>query len=149
MKKIIFILVVATTFIAGIAITSCQSSTQKEEEGTGMMNDNDTQEGMNPMHEMNNTEEWEVFKSESEAKIKDIEIRIAELKVQMDKKGTALDEIYAKRIDTLEQKIKDLKKKMENFDNGQSDWESFKREFNHDMDELGQAFKDLTVNNEK
>ncbi|MCB2092314.1 MAG: hypothetical protein KDF58_12760 [Alphaproteobacteria bacterium] len=149
MKKIIFILVVATTFIAGIAITGCQSSTQKEEEGTGMMNDNDTQEGMNPMHEMNNTEEWEVFKSESEAKIKDIEIRIAELKVQMDKKGTALDEIYAKRIDTLEQKIKDLKKKMENFDNGQSDWESFKREFNHDMDELGQAFKDLTVNNEK
>ena len=114
-----------------------------------MMNDNDTQEGMNPMHEMNNTEEWEVFKSESEAKIKDIETRIAELKVQMDKKGTALDEIYAKRIDTLEQKIKDLKKKMENFDNGQSDWESFKREFNHDMDELGQAFKDLTVNNEK
>ncbi|MCB9299558.1 MAG: hypothetical protein H6566_02855 [Lewinellaceae bacterium] len=149
MKKIIFILVVATTFIAGIAITGCQSSTQKEEEGTGMMNDNDTQEGMNPMHEMNNTEEWEVFKSESEAKIKDIEIRIAELKVQMDKKGTALDEIYAKRIDTLEQKVKDLKKKMENFDNGQSDWESFKREFNHDMDELGQAFKDLTVNNEK
>ena len=149
MKKIIFILVVATTFIAGIAITGCQSSTQKEEEGTGMMNDNDTQEGMNPMHEMNNTEEWEVFKSESEAKIKDIETRIAELKVQMDKKGTALDEIYAKRIDTLEQKIKDLKKKMENFDNGQSDWESFKREFNHDMDDLGQAFKDLTVNNEK
>ena len=64
MKKIIFFFFLTTKFIAGIAITGCQSSTQKEEEGTGMMNDNDTQEGMNPMHEMNNTEEWEVFKSE-------------------------------------------------------------------------------------
>jgi hypothetical protein len=29
------------------------------------------------------------------------------------------------------------------------DWESFKREFNHDVDELGQALKDLTVDNEQ
>ena len=31
----------------------------------------------------------------------------------------------------------------------QSNWESFKREFNHDMDEIGQALKDLTVDNKK
>jgi hypothetical protein len=30
-----------------------------------------------------------------------------------------------------------------------SDWQSFKREFNHDMDELGNAFNNLTVNNKK
>jgi len=27
------------------------------------------------------------------------------------------------------------------------EWETFKREFNHDMDELGKALKDLTVDN--
>jgi hypothetical protein len=32
-------------------------------------------------------------------------------------------------------------------DDGQSEWISFKNEFNHDMDELGKAFKDLTVQN--
>ena len=28
-------------------------------------------------------------------------------------------------------------------------WESFKREFNHDMSELGDALKDITVDNKK
>ena len=35
------------------------------------------------------------------------------------------------------------------YDKSQSDWESFKREFSHDMDGLGQAINDLTVNNKK
>jgi len=30
-----------------------------------------------------------------------------------------------------------------------SDWQSFKREFNHDMDELGHSLKDFTVDNKK
>jgi len=30
---------------------------------------------------------------------------------------------------------------------GKEKWEAFKTEFNRDMDELGKAFKDLTVNN--
>ncbi len=33
--------------------------------------------------------------------------------------------------------------------NGKENWEIFKKEFNHDMDELGKAFKDLTVKNVK
>jgi hypothetical protein len=35
------------------------------------------------------------------------------------------------------------------YDKNQTDWEKFKREFNHDMDELGKSLKDLTVNNKK
>ena len=32
---------------------------------------------------------------------------------------------------------------------GKENWEKFKTEFSHDMDELGKAFKDLTVKNTK
>jgi len=32
---------------------------------------------------------------------------------------------------------------------GNEKWESFKREFNYDMDELGQSLKDLGENNVK
>lgn len=43
-----------------------------------------------------------------------------------------------------------MKKKMDDYNmDGKENWEKFKTEFNHDMDELGQAFKDLTVNNVK
>ena len=49
----------------------------------------------------------------------------------------------------LEEKNASLKTKISDYENNQTDWESFKREFDSDMTKLGQAFKDLTVNNKK
>ena len=34
-------------------------------------------------------------------------------------------------------------------DDGKSDWQEFKREFNHDLEGIGSAFKDITVRNTK
>ena len=43
-----------------------------------------------------------------------------------------------------------MKKKLEDYQaEGKDSWETFKTEFSHDMDALGNAFKDLTVNNVK
>ncbi|MFN0047523.1 MAG: hypothetical protein ACKVOU_00200 [Cytophagales bacterium] len=43
-----------------------------------------------------------------------------------------------------------MKKKMDDYkEDGKENWEKFKTEFNHDMDEIGNAFKDLTVKNVK
>jgi hypothetical protein len=42
-----------------------------------------------------------------------------------------------------------MKARIDAYDKSQSDWESFKREFTHDMEGLGQALNDLTVNNKK
>ena len=94
-------------------------------------------------------EEWKEFKNDSEIKIRNNEIRIAELKAKMNKPGTTLDPLYEKRIDTLEKKNRDLKARIADYEKSQSDWQTFKREFNHDMDELGQALKDFTVDNKK
>lgn len=39
---------------------------------------------------------------------------------------------------------------METYKNdANADWQSFKREFDHDIDEVGQALKDLRVDNEQ
>jgi chromosome segregation ATPase len=94
-----------------------------------------------------NEEEWKAFKTETELQIKANENRIAELRAKMKKSGKTFDEMYEKNINNLEQKNKDLKARLNGYETNQSDWESFKREFNHDMDELGQALKDLTVDN--
>jgi hypothetical protein len=150
MKKLIFTLAVATTFMAGTIFTSCESSYNKEGENHGMKNE--TQEGMNAIHnvdmpKMATADEWNTFKLESELKINNNEIRVKELTEKMNKPGTTLDPLYAKRIENIEQKNKDLKVKLATYETSQSDWETFKREFNHDMDELGKAFKDLTVDN--
>lgn len=57
---------------------------------------------------------------------------------------------YKKKIAALEQKNADMQKRMNDYNSdGKDNWDKFKIEFNRDMDELGKAFKDLTVNNIK
>jgi hypothetical protein len=54
------------------------------------------------------------------------------------------------RVVELEQKNKDLKVKMDNYQANQRDtWEDYKNEFNRDMEELGSALKDLGKKNVK
>lgn len=153
MKNSIFILAVTTMFTAGAIFTSCQSADQKVEDAKVNVQDakqelKDAQKDANTeAQKAANAEEWKTFKSASEVKIKDNEALIAEFKEKMKTSGKKLDAAYAKSIDALEQKNRDMKYRIDAYEKGQSDWESFKREFNHDMDELGKALKDLVVNN--
>jgi DNA repair ATPase RecN len=155
MKKIIFILAVTITIMAGTIFTSCQSSIQKQEAAQAKVRDakqdlNAAQKDANAAAQVVATaEEWKAFRSESELKIKDNEIRITELNVKMKKPGEIFDALYAKKIANLEQQNKDMRARLEAYEKSQSNWESFKREFNHDMDAIGQALKDLTVDNKK
>jgi hypothetical protein len=57
---------------------------------------------------------------------------------------------YRERIAELKSRNEKAKERLNNYnDNNHEKWEDFKREFNHDMDELGNALKDFTVNNKK
>jgi len=94
-------------------------------------------------------EEREAFRNESELKIKANEIRITELNVKMKKPGEIFNAIYEKKITSLEQQNRAMRARLVAYEKSQSNWDSFKREFNHDMDAIGQALKDLTVDNKK
>ena len=155
MKKTIFILAVTITLMAGTIFSSCQSSIQKQEAAQDKVQDarqdlNAAQKDASAAAQVVATaEEWKTFKSESELKIRDNEIRITELNVKMKKPGEIFDEIYEKKITNLEQQNKEMRARLVAYEKSQSNWESFKREFNHDMDAIGQALKDLTVDNKK
>jgi serine phosphatase RsbU (regulator of sigma subunit) len=153
MKKIILTLAVATAFLTVTILTGCQSSVQKE--ASARDNVKEAKQDLKKVQADANEEaqklekeqEWETFKSDAEITIRNNEIRIGELRVKLRKEGKILDPMYEKKIETLEQQNKDLKKRIEDYEKNQSDWEIFKREFNHDMDELGKALKGLTVDN--
>lgn len=73
---------------------------------------------------------------------------IASLKGKIYDEKKNVNTAFEKKIIELEEQNKALKVKMDNLnDEGKDKWESFKREFSHDMDEIGKALKDLTVNN--
>ena len=84
-------------------------------------------------------------------KIKENELRIAELRAKIAKPGTGQksDSMNQNKIVNLKQRNDLLKAKIKTYESNHTDWESFKREYNHDVDELGNAFKDLTIDNKK
>lgn len=147
MRKTIFTLAIAV-FAATTTVMSCKSPTKEEKEA--QENVNEAKEELAEAKSEATEAEWEAFKHSGDSIIDKNNERIAELRREMKKTGKTIDAHYQESVDALEQKNKDLKVKMEGYKNdANSDWQSFKREFNHDMDELGQAFKDLTVNNKK
>lgn len=146
MKKSI-LKIALTTMIAGTFITSCNSSTEKVEDAAVKV-DVATQDLKNAQDDFNS--EYTKFKIESEQRMVDNEKQIAELKAHKEKLKKEAKADYDKAIADLELKNSTLRFKLNEYkEDGKDKWESFKREFNHDMDELGKALKDLTQNNTK
>jgi len=154
MKKITF-LFAAATILAGTILTGCKSPEQKVEAAQDKVETAkdelkvEVKDANAEAVKKANAEEWKEFKNESQEQIKENDRKIAELKEKVKRPGTLLDPMREKRIANLEEKNRNLQLKLDGYETNQSDWESFKAEFKHDMDEFGKAFKDLTVNNKK
>ncbi|MDD2550957.1 MAG: hypothetical protein PHD00_12800 [Bacteroidales bacterium] len=98
----------------------------------------------------NYVKEYEAFKIEANIRITENEKTIAKLKADSKNKSKATKAILDKRLTELENQNQRLKDKLRDpKEEGNEKWEAFKLEFKHDMDNLGQALKDLTKNNTK
>ncbi|WP_348822798.1 hypothetical protein [Flavobacterium aestuarii] len=152
MKKTNLILATAM-FSACTLFINCRPSTKEETAAQENVQEaeEDVQEAKEELSEAKhqaNAEEWQNFKDDMNAAIEQNDARIAALKQKIKNSGKAADAAYDKKIDELKEKNEQLKIKIDSYKNdADSDWQSFKREFNHDMDELGNALKDITVNN--
>lgn len=93
--------------------------------------------------------EWEDYKEETNKTISENENRIIALKLSLKKAGKDLDKTYQKKVKELEDKNTALKIKIKDYKINETNWESFKTEFESDMKGIGEAFKDLTLDNQK
>ncbi len=92
----------------------------------------------------------EIYKREINARIDANEQLIDQLKAQKKYEKGETKEAYEARIDKLKQRNRDLKKKLNDYQaRGNEDWQKFKEEFNHDMEEMGEAFKNIGKDNVK
>ncbi|UJP64718.1 hypothetical protein [Mongoliitalea daihaiensis] len=96
--------------------------------------------------------EFENFKNETQLKVEKNNQFISELKSKIieEKKSSSSD--FAAEIRLFENRNKDLKKRVEAFDNSRrSDWLKFKAEVNQDFEDLGNAISDFikTPENER
>lgn len=152
MKKAFNSITIVAVFIALTALAGCQMRPSTLEEQEAQAKVDSAKQDLKAAHETANAEDWEAFKAQSEAKIRMNELSIADLKDRMTMSKRTDDALYIEKINKLEKQNEALKAKIKTHDvttDRKENWEAFKKEFNHDVDELGQALKDLTVNNEK
>lgn len=142
------ILVAAVSVIAtGAITTSCNSSAENVKEKREEIKD--------AKHDLKVAKEEYIedvnnYKKDKAENILENEKIIADLKVKYELEKKNSKNAYGTQIAELEMKNAEMKIKMNSYQpSGQENWIKFKREFSHDMDELGRAFKDLTVNNSK
>lgn len=146
MKKSFLILVASACMTAAVA-TSCSSPAEKVE--TAQENVNDANADLAKANQEYLTD-IENYRKETAAKIIANDQSIAEFKKRSDLQKKEAKEEYNKKIAALELKNREMQAKMDSYQaSGKDKWESFKTEFNHDMEELGKGFNDFTVNNVK
>lgn len=144
MKKITYSLVL-TMFATSAILTSCNSSAEKVDEAK--VNIENAAHNLDQAKE-DYKDEYNKLKIESEKQTIENDKAIAELKEHSKKMKKEEKEENDKVINELERKNEVMKAKINAYkEDGNEKWQSFKREFNHDMNELGQALKDLTKNN--
>jgi hypothetical protein len=146
MKRSILALT-AFVFIISLFFAGC--STPAENVANAQKNVNEANSDLNAA---NNEYLAEVaaYKKEAADKIAANEKSIAEFKArkESDKRDAQLE--YENKINALEQKNSDMKKKMDEYQvEGKDKWETFKTDFGHGMDELGKAFTSIADSKSK
>ncbi len=144
MKNRTILNITASAFLLAALVTSCNTSSETKLENA----EQEVVDANIKLEEAN--EEYladiEKYRVETAEKIAANDKSIAEFnaRIKDEKKDAKAD--YEQKIAALEQKNSDMKKKMDDYKaEGKSKWEEFKAEFSRDMDDLGKAFKELTV----
>ena len=148
-----FLIVTILLIVFGTFFNSCKSSSEKVEDAQNKVQDANAdlkaviKDSLTVEQKAANVAEWKIFRNESQVKIKDNEIRIEALKSKIKRGGSITNEANEGTVDSLEIKNKELVTRMDNYDRGKSDWETFKLEFNRDLDGLGESLKNFTIRN--
>jgi len=153
MKKTIFSLAV-TLFIAGNIFTGCVSPTQKVEKAEEKVMDakeevKEAQQDLNVIQQEAEMD-YQQFRIVYDNKIMANEKSIAELKINIAGANEENKVTFKKKLAELERRNSDLKIELTDYKSeGADDWQEFKTEFKNDMDDLGKAFADFSVTNNR
>lgn len=145
MKKLIFT-ITASVLLSGAIFTSCNTAAEKV--------DNAEEKSIKADEDFNIAKEEyladiENFKIETSSKIEANNQLIADFKTKIASAKEDAKAYYQEQIAVLEQKNIAMKQKLDAYEeSGKDNWESFKTEFNKDMNDLGEAFKNFTVKDE-
>ena len=133
--------------MAGALLTGCEKTSEQRVEGA-KQNVGEAKQDLK-VAQAKYLAEWETFKREADSTITANEKRIDAFKEKMEHAGSKAKTKYSKQVAELEQKNRDLKKKLDEYkDEGESKWEEFKTNFNNDLKAVGKTMTDLFKDND-
>lgn len=148
MKKNILSVAMAALFVtAGSYIISCNSPEQKVEDAR-----EDVVDAQQKLEEANADYEAELenYRRDVATRSENNTRTLEEFKARVNEKRADARDEYNRKIAELEQKNRDMKLRVDEYKaDGKDKWEQFKREVDHDMDELGNSIRDLGNDNVK
>ena len=137
----------AIALIASAVVTGCNTSAKKvenAEDNVAAAEQDLTKANQEYLADL------QKYREEVAMKIATNNKSIAEFNARMDNQKAEAKADYKKRIDAIQQKNSDMKKKLDEFKaESKEQWENFKAEFSRDMEDLGIAFKNMTTSSNK
>lgn len=145
MKNLILIPAISILMI-GASLTGCNSAAEKVENAETKVNEAD--ENLDKAYK-EYLEEVVRYREEKAEYLAANQKSIEEFKSQIREERNDLSVEYLAKISDLEKRNAAMKIKMDNYkESGKEKWILFRDEFTHDMQELSQAVKNLTINNQ-
>lgn len=112
----------------------------------------EVQKAQEDLDQANKQYEKEVaaYRLSMETDLRNNKLRIAKLKEEkLDATEDAI-KLRNEQIETLQKRNDELESRINGYESDdEKNWKAFKKEFNHDMNELGKSFKDLGKDNVK
>lgn len=135
-------------FLAGSSLlTACRTAAQRVEKA-----EDNVVEAKKDLEKVQEAylADIENYRRETAVKIAANEERIAALNAKTESERKEARAEYKKKVTTLEQRNTNMKKKLDNYKaEGKDKWERFKTDFNREMDDLGNAFKNMIGTNKE
>ena len=138
---------VLSFFLTTILLISCASPSEKVENAK-----EDVVDANNKLDTAikNYQADINAYKIETASKIAANELDIKNFNSKIENEKKELRASYLSKIEVLEKKNRDLKNKLDNYqDDGNDKWRTFKAEFGKEMDDLGKSIKDLASKDNK
>ena len=146
-NSVSLLILAIATFITIAILTSCNSPEKKVE--NAQENVEDAKDDLAKANQ-EYMDDIENYKNQTAIQLEQNDKELAEFRLKVQNEKNEAKAEYNKKIEAMEEKNRTMKQKMADYKaDGKENWNSFKTEFSHDMDEIAQAFKDLRVNNVK
>ncbi len=130
-------------FVTGSLLTVCQVSAQKTDtyEDDMMLTSHD----MTGFTQASNPG-YAAYKRNAYQQIADNKKKIAGLRAKINVPGMIqIDDVKRQQIDRLEKRNVDMDIRLNHYQKGNTDWQGFTRDFDHDMADLQRALMDFSA----